>query len=339
MMASMIPGLYPFGTRPDGRAVERVVLSDGTLGVAVLTQGAILQEVRLRGVDRSLAIGTDTVGPYLAEMRSCGSLIGPVINRISGARTVIDGEAFAFERNQDGRHTRHSGAAGTQNKLWEIAEFDDISVTLELGLADGEGGFPGNRAVAVRYALVAPGVLEMRLAVTTDRTTIVNFANHGYWNLDGGETYDGHKLTVAADRRCVMGEGSLVTGEIAPVEGSFFDFRQGTVLHPGQDPQIDLNLCLAEQRRPLTDILTLEGRSGVTMTVSSTEPGVQIYDGANFRDGGAPGHDGRRNGAYCGLAIEPQGWPDACNHPNFPSILVRGGRAAEQVTRWRFTAP
>ncbi|WP_253949121.1 aldose epimerase family protein [Mangrovicoccus sp. HB161399] len=339
MMASMIPGLYPFGTRPDGQAVQRVVLSDGMLDVAVLTQGAILQDVRLKGVDHGLAIGTDTLDPYLADMRSCGSLIGPVINRIAEGRAVIAGETFEFERNQDGRHTRHSGAAGTQNKLWEISEMDDSSVTLELGLPDGEGGFPGNRAVAARYALVAPGVLEMRVAVTTDRPTIVNFANHGYWNLDGTDTYEGHRLEVAADRRCVMGEGSLVTGEIAPVEGSFFDFRQGTILHPGQDPQIDLNLCLADRRRPLTEILTLTGRSGVCMTVSSTEPGVQVYDGANFKNGGATGHDGRRNGPYCGLAIEPQGWPDACNHAEFPPILLDEGHAVEQVTTWRFSAP
>ncbi len=339
MMASMIPGLYPFGARPDGQAVQRAVISDGTLSAAILTQGAILQDVRLHGVDYGLAIGTDTVGPYLAEMRSCGSLIGPVINRIAGGRAEIGGETFEFERNQDGLHTRHSGAAGTQNKLWEIAEMEDNAVTLELGLPHGEGGFPGNRAVAARFALTSPGTLELRVAVTTDRTTIVNFANHGYWNLDGSETYDGHRLEVAADRRCVMGEGSLVTGEIAPVEDSFFDFRAGKILHPGMDPRIDLNLCLSDRRRKLTEILTLTGASGVRMTMASTEPGVQIYDGANFRDGGALGHEGRRNGPYCGLAIEPQGWPDACNHAEFPSILLEEGSSVEQVTTWSFSAP
>lgn len=95
------------------------------------------------------------------------------------------------------------GAAGTQNKLWEIAEVSDTSVTLELGLPDGEGGFPGNRAVAARFSLLAGGVLELRVAMTTDRDTIVNFANHSFWNLDGTDTYAGHQLQVAADRRCL----------------------------------------------------------------------------------------------------------------------------------------
>ncbi|WP_240722799.1 galactose mutarotase [Poseidonocella sp. HB161398] len=339
MMASMIPGLYPFGRRPDGQEVQQVVLSDGTLSVALLTQGAILQDLRLHGVPYGLAVGTDTLEPYLGPMRSCGALIGPVINRISDGRAEIDGEAFEFERNQDGRHTRHSGAAGTQNKLWRIGELEDSAVTLELELPDGEGGFPGNRAVAARFSLTAPGTLEMRVAATTDRATIINFANHAYWNLDGTETYEGHRLQVAADRLCVSGPGSLVTGEVAPVEGSFHDYRAGKVLMPGQDPQIDLNLCVADRRRALTDVLTLTGRSGVEMTVATTEPGVQVYDGANFANGGAPGHDGRANGACCGLAIEPQGWPDACSHPGFPSILLEAGRSVEQVTVWRFSAP
>ncbi|MBE3638499.1 aldose epimerase family protein [Mangrovicoccus algicola] len=338
-MAALTPGLYPFGHRPDGREVKRIVISDGRLGAAILTQGAILQDVRLAGVDHGLAIGTDTLEPYLSAMRSCGSLIGPVINRISGGATEIGGQRVEFERNQDGRHTRHSGEAGTQNALWQIAERDDVSVTLELNLPDGAGGFPGNRAVAARYALVAEGVLEMRVAVTTDRDTIVNFANHGYWNLDGSDTYDGHHLQVAADRACVMGPDSLVTGEIEPVAGGPLDFRAGRVLHPGRDPRLDVNLCLADQRRALTEILTLTGRSGVSMTVSTTEPGVQLYDAANFADGGAPGHDGRANPAFCGLAIEPQGWPDACNHPHFPSIRLAAGRSVEQVTQWRFEGP
>lgn len=336
MTLSLSPGIYPFGSRPDGQAVERVVLSDGTMGIAVLTQGAILQDVRLDGVAYGLTIGTDTLDPYLAPMRSAGSLIGPVVNRISGGRATIDGETYEFERNQDGKHTRHCGEAGTQNKLWEIAEATDTSVTLELALPDGEGGFPGNRAVAARFSLPEPGVLELRVAVTTDRTTIVNFANHSYWNLDGTDTYAGHRLQVAADRRCLTDDRALVTGEVVPVDGSFFDFREPRELTPGQDPLIDTNMCVADSRRPLTEVLTLTGTSGVTMSVSTTEPGVQLYDGSGFTNGDAPGHDGRDNRPYCGFAIEPQGWPDAPNHSHFPQITLPEGRSYEQVTRYRF---
>lgn len=142
MTVSLTPGIHPFGSRPDGQAVERIVLCDDTLGVAVLTQGAILQDVRLAGVAYGLTIGTDTLPPYLGPMRSAGSLIGPVVNRISNGRAEIGGTTYDFERNQDGMHTRHCGAAGTQNKLWEIAEVSDTSVTLELGLPTAKADSP-----------------------------------------------------------------------------------------------------------------------------------------------------------------------------------------------------
>lgn len=120
------------------------------------------------------------------------------------------------------------------------------------------------------------------------------------------------------------------------VDGSFFDFRTARPLSPGQDPLIDTNLCVADQRRSLSEVLTLTGTSGVSMTLSTTEPGVQIYDGERFDNGGVPGHDGQKNLPYCGLAIEAQGWPDAPNHRHFPSIALAAGHAYEQVTQFRF---
>lgn len=339
MASSLIPGVYPFGTRPDGRDVKRVVLANETIGVAVLTQGAILQDVRLSGVFRSLTIGTDTLPPYLAGMRSCGSLIGPIINRISNGLADIGPYTYEFERNQDGKHTRHSGAAGTQHKLWDIDEVTDTSLTLATNLPDGEGGFPGNRAVAAQFTVLEPGDLELRVTCTTDKDTIINFANHSYWNLDGTETYEGHRLKMAADQMCLADAGAMVTGEVVDVEGGFFDFREGRALQPGSDPLIDVNMCVARGRRPVTDVLTLTGTSGIEMTVASTEPGVQLYDGSGFNNVGAEGHDGRKNGPYCGLAIEPQGWPDAPNHAHFPSVSLNAGQMYQQATRFRFRKP
>lgn len=337
LVGHLIPGKTFFGALPDGREVHQIVLSDGTLSVALLSLGCILQDVRLAGVAHSLTIGTDDLAAYAGPMRSCGSLIGPVINRISGGTAELDGERFDFERNQDGQHTRHSGAAGTHRLTWDVAELDETSVTFETSLRDGEGGFPGNRVVAARFRLTDPGVLEMRVAVTTDAPTWVNFANHSYWNLDGTETYAGHRLQVAADRYCVPGPGDLVTGEVLPVDGTPFDFREGRVLSPGDDAKLDLNLCLADRRRDLTKVLELAGATGITMTIETTEPGLQLYDANGFTTGGAVGHDGRIYASYAGLAIEAQAWPDAPNQRRFPSTVLRPGRAYEQVTRWCFS--
>ena len=52
-------------------------------------------------------------------------------------------------------------------------------------------------------------------------------------------------------------------------------------------------------------------RSGVTLDIESTEPALQFYDGHNQNAGP---HDAR-----AGLCLEPQRFPDAPNHPAFPS--------------------
>ena len=335
----MIPGTAAVGTLPDGQTIQQVILSDGTLSVAFLSLGCALQDLRLSGVPHSLTLGTEDATAYAGALRSCGTLIGPVVNRISGGSAKLAGRTYTFDRNQDGELTCHSGAAGTNRRLWDVAESDDTSVTFETSLRDGDGGFPGNRVVAARFALTEPGVLEMRVAVTTDAATWVNFANHSYWNLDGTETYDGHQLEVAADRYCVAGPGDLVTGEVLGVEGSPFDFRTARVLRPGNDPKLDLNLCVADGQRAPEHILTLTGASGVSMSLETSEPGVQIYDANKFATGGATGHDGRSYSPYAGLAIEAQCWPDAPNQPHFPSIVLSAGQSYEQVTRWRFAGP
>jgi aldose 1-epimerase len=75
-----------------------------------------------------------------------------------------------------------------------------------------------------------------------------------------------------------------------------------------------------------------EPRSGRQMEVHTTEPGVQLYTAEHF-DGGAgcAGH-GRRH-AFC---LECQHFPDAPNHPHFPSTVLRPGETYRQVTEHRF---
>ncbi|MGB0904324.1 MAG: galactose mutarotase, partial [Mangrovicoccus sp.] len=214
MTSPLMPGVFPFGTLPDGQDVKLIILSNDLMSVGILTQGAILQDLRIAAVPWSMTIGSDDLAPYLSDMRSAGAVIGPVINRISGGQATLNDRVFEFERNQDGKHTRHSGSAGTNRKLWDLTEVNDTSCTLELSLADGEGGFPGNRAVAVRFRLLSPMTLELRIAATTDADTWINFANHSYWTLDGTDRIDGHELWINAEKYCVADDQDLVTGEV-----------------------------------------------------------------------------------------------------------------------------
>jgi len=319
-----------FGTTAQGQPVRRITLTRGPLTVSLLTFGAILQDVRLRGVPRNLTLGSDRLADYQGAMLYHGALIAPVVNRLSRACAPIAGVLHRFEANQDGQHTLHGGAAGTHLQVWTLAEFGETSATLTLTLPDGAGGFPGTRPVRATFSLTDPATLRLQITATTDRPTLFNAANHSYWNLDGTPDWSGHSLQIDADRYLPTTDSFAPTGEVRTVAGTPFDFRQPRLPTPG-NPALDTSFCLADGPRSLARALTLTGQSGVSMTLATTEAAVQVYDGrAAPRLGRAPCE---------ALAIEAQNWPDAPNHPDFPGIELHPGDTYHQTTEWRFAAP
>ena len=318
-----------FGTSSTGVDVEKVTISAGDLSVSILTWGAIVQDVRLAGVDHSLTLGSDDLADYEGGLRHHGSLIGPIANRISNARVKIDGMMYELERNQDGAIHLHSGAQATHRRAWTLVDASDTHATLTCTMRDGECGLPGNRDFTVTYRVAAPGTLSMEITGTTDTATAMSFANHSYWNLDGSDSWDDHTLTVHADSYLPGTPQCYPTGEIVAVDGTPMDFRKPRKISRQTDT-FDNNFCLADHRRPLHDALTLTGASGVSLTIATTEPGIQIYDN---KDGARPGRS-----THEGLALEAQFWPDAPNNRDFPSIILTPDQTYTQVTTWTFTA-
>lgn len=311
-----------FGTTTSGDSVECITLQAGDLTVQLLTLGARVQDVRLAGVDHTLTVGSDDLADYEGAMHYHGAIVGPIANRIGNARVRLDGMMYELERNEDGARHLHSGAQGAHAQVWQITDRTDSSVTMALDLPDGMAGLPGNRRITAHFAITAPATLTLTITGITDATTLMNFANHSYWNMDGSANWHGHRLRIAADRYLPIDAATCPTGEIADVTGTAMDFRAGPVL--GRDtPPLDHNFCLSDGPEPLRDVLWLTGQTGVTMTMATTEPGMQIFDGR-------PDH-----GA---LAIEAQHWPDAPNNPDFPQIKLSASDTYRQVTSWTFTA-
>ena len=317
-----------FGTTPSDEAVQAVTLTAGDLTVRVLTWGAILQSVRLAGVAHDLTLGSDHLADYLGDLKHHGSVIGPVVNRLTNATAVIAGVSHQFEVNFNGRHTIHSGSTGTHRQNWTILAADGTSCTLGLTLPDGQGGFPGLRKIRAEFVVTTPATLTMTLRASTDAETILNFANHSYWSLDGTASFTGHNLRIDAESFLPNDADFKPTGEVRAVSGTPMDFRQSRAVAPAV-PDLDTCFVLGNARQSLRDVLWLTGASGLTLTLATTEPGVQVYDARGAqRPGGT---------AYEGLAIEAQGWPDAPNHPDFPQITVKPGEVFAQVTQWRLT--
>ena len=310
------------GYLPDGRPVERVAISGGSLSAQILTFGAIVQGIRLAPFAHSLVLGFDDLGRYLSDAAYIGAVVGRVANRIGRGRLSIGNSLYQIDRNEGGINTLHGGADGVARKLWRVEDHGSSHVTLGLHLPDGHMGFPGAIDLSARYAISDGGVFEITLGARTDSLTVCNLAPHLYFNLDGGGDARDHMLRVDARHFLPTMPDGIPTGERCAVAGTPWDFRAARTLRGGA---YDHNFCLAGIRRTMTPAARLSGAtSGISMALETTEPGLQVYDGAGL------------DAAWSGVALEPQSWPDAPNQSRFPSISLHPGESLRQSTRLTF---
>ncbi|MBJ2149533.1 aldose epimerase family protein [Paracoccus sp. IB05] len=318
-----------FGHLPDGRPVKAVRLRGAKLSATLLTMGATVQDLRMEGFAHPLVLGFPTLAPYFGEGLYVGALVGRVANRIGGGRFTLDGHEIRVDANEGG-NLLHGGSDGIHHHIWDIEDLGAEHVVFTLDLADGHMGFPGRLTIRAEIS-VAGDALSFDLEARSDAATPVSLAHHGYFCLDDSGDIRGHRLKVAADHWLPVDAARIPTGEIAPVDGTAFDFRATRVISPAG---YDHNLCLSARREALRSVGRLEGQSGLLMEIGTTEPGLQIYDGRHFT--GTLGLDGRSYASYAGIALETQGWPDAVNHPAFPDTILRPGEIWRALTRYRF---
>ncbi|GAA0563274.1 aldose epimerase family protein [Actinomadura livida] len=332
-----------FGATPEGEQVDRYVLDNGRLRVAVLTLGATVQ--RLEVADgTNVVLGLDSVDDYLNRSRYFGAVVGRYGNRIGHARFTLDGKEYRLAAN-DGAHSLHGGVRGFDKRVWRAEPAGPADLLLSLVSPDGEEGYPGELTASVRY-LLDGDTLRLEYRATTDAPTVVNLTNHSYFNLAGGGDVRGHMVMLEAGHYLPVDEGKIPTGELAPVAGTPFDFTEparvdarlgGRYDHcyvftapsdarpgAGSGVQGDGNPVL-RGRATVTD-----PGSGRSLEVATSEPGVQFYTG-HMLDGAATPF-----GPFAGLCLETQRFPDAPNRPAFPSAVLRPGATHVSATEYRF---
>jgi len=332
----------PFGTLPDGQNVRRITISGGGLTAKVLTYGAIIQDLRLDGHAPPLVLGYERLEDYLANVNYFGAVAGRHANRIRDGRFSIDGETYRIDPERPEAHGLHGGSGGYARRNWQLADAGRDFVTLALHDPDGTMGFPGTLDATCTYRLSDGGRISVVFEARTDRATLCNLAQHSYFNLDdGGEgTVLDHRLQIAADAYLPVDDALIPTGEIVPVAGTPFDFRNDRpIRHDGADGQMryDHNFCLSPARVAMRPVAQLSGaRSGVAMEVATTEPGLQFYAG-HYTTPAAPGLEGRRYDAFSAICLEAQTWPDSPNQPDFAQAVLRPGETYRQETQFRLS--
>lgn len=328
-----------FGTLPDGTDIRAVTIAAGELTATVITYGAVIQDVRLAGVPHPLVLGYPNLQAYLDNRNYFGAVAGRFANRLAGGGFKLDGQSFQLEQNEAPNHL-HGGHQGFGTRAWTLLRSDAASVTLGIVGEDGDGGYPGRISVELTYSIEAPATLRTSIRATTDKPTIVNLAQHSYFNLDGAGTIVDHELTIPAETYLPVDQGKIPTGEFRPVAGTHFDFRTNRRVgegHSGVVDAYDHNYVVTRERTETPHLLATlrSAKSGVALDVLSTEPGVQLY-GGQMIGSKDPGLTGEMHGANAGLCLEAQLFPDAPNQPGFPSAELRPGETYRQETLFAF---
>jgi aldose 1-epimerase len=336
----------PFGETKDGKAVDLYTLKDGGVSVEIITYGAAIRciHVPVAGGTRDVALGFDDMAAYETDVAYQGAVIGRISNRVANARYEMNGKTYNLDVNNDS-NCLHGGFVGLDKQVWTASQEQGALI---LSLIDKEGtaaGLPGNLDVSVKYTL-EKGELGIEYTATCDEDTPINLTNHCYFNLAGHDagSIAEHKIQIFSHKITPVDETLIATGELMDVTGTPFDLRELTVIGPGledSNPQIKLGggydhnwVLTSEPHRDLAIAAVLEC-DGLSMTCSTTKPGVQFYSG-NMMTGAVAGKGGASYPKRSGLCLETQYWPNSVNIAQFPAPILRKGEVYSHKTVYSF---
>lgn len=351
----------PFGKLANGQPVSRYTLRNAKgMIVQFLSYGGVISAIITpdkNGKPANVVLSFPTLEGYTRDSAEgglfFGALVGRYANRIAGAAFDLDGQHYTLSPTEP-PNTLHGGVKGFDKKLWSVRELSGLShatgAELTLVSPNGDEGFPGTLTVHVSYILDDSNHLNIHYRASTDRPTILNLTNHSYFNLagEGSGTVENHVLRVNADHYTPADAASIPTGDIAPVENTPLDFRtphrigerlRSTFVQMraprGYDHNWVINATANSGPAPRLAATLTDPASGRTLSVFTTQPGIQIYTG-NGLNGRYAGPSGRTYRQTDGIALETQHFPDSPHHPNFPSTVLRPGQMFDQTTVFAF---
>jgi aldose 1-epimerase len=343
----------PFGQTADGTPVDIYTLRNSKgMEARILTYGGIVQTLRVpdkEGNVGDVVLGYDDLGGYLTNSPFFGALIGRYGNRIAKGKFTLDGHEYTLPIN-NAPNCLHGGEKGFFAQVWKVTRADvgPDGPRLELSYLsqDGEEGFPGNLQVEATYTVTDDNALRVEFKATTDKDTVCNLTHHSYFNLNGSGDVLGYLVYINADKFTPVDDTLIPTGELRPVAGTPFDFLTPTAIGArigGDDQQLkyangyDDNWVLNHPPGELGLAARVEDpASGRVLTVYTTAPGIQFYTG-NFLNGTIKGKTGQVYQFRTGFCLEPQVFPDAPNHPDFPSAELKPGETYQNAIVYKFS--
>ena len=343
----------PFGTTKAGKPVESFTLKNANgIELTAISYGGIITSLKTpdkAGKIADIVLGFNNMAGYETPPPYFGAIIGRYGNRIAKGRFTIDGKEYKLATNNGPNHL-HGGNVGFDKVIWKAEPIAGRNaIAFSYTSPDGDEGYPGALTMRVTYELTDKNELIVEYNATTTKTTPVNLTQHSYFNLAGEGNGDilGHELMLNADRYTPVSDALIPTGQLAPVQGTPFDFRKSTAIGArinNDDVQLkngqgyDHNWVINRTGPGLQlAARVVEPKSGRTLEVSTTEPGIQFYAG-NFLDGKLTGKSGKPYPRRSGFCLETQHYPDSPNQPSFPTTLLKPGQTYSSKTVFTFGA-
>lgn len=346
-----------WGKSPEGKDVRRFTMTNSMgASVSVIEWGAILNSIIVPdagGNFADVALGFDSLEPYLGSHGSMGDTVGRYGNRIRKGRFTLDGKVYQLALNDHGINHLHGGNVGFAAHFWDGTPAEgahEDSVSFHRVSPDGEENYPGALDVTVTYTWNDMCDLIIRYEAVTTKPTLCNLTNHTYFNLAGHDhgTVRDHVVSIAADVITQVDDGLIPTGNYMPVVGTPLDLRDGLLLDEGLEvmdscPQMipaggyDHNFVLSKGGAMGYAASVYHEESGRYMEVITDQPAIQLYTACTTDIKGGKG--GAEYGKFSGLCLETQHCPDDPNHSNFPGTTVlRPGEKYDTTTIYAFRA-
>lgn len=339
-----------WGFTEEGEAVVLYTMRNSKgAEVQVTNMGAALVSAKVpdrKGKIEDVVLGYDRWQSYVDDGAFSGKTVGRFANRIANGMFTLDGVEYRLAQN-NGPNSLHGGVKGFANRLWQ-SRVETDRVVFSLVSEDGDQGYPGRLHVEACYDWDDDNALEITLFAKSEAPTIINLTNHAYFNLAGENSGSMLRQTLKLNSDTFLpGDSTQIpTGEFAHVKGTPMDFRTAKPI--GQDIDADfeqLRICRGYdhcfpingyEKGVMTEAAELYDEvSGRVLNVLTTQPGVHVYTG-NWLQGNPLSKSGRYYDNRDGVALECQNFPDAPNHPNFPSCRLDPDDVFEEHIIFRF---
>lgn len=342
-----------FGKTTDGRQIHLYTITNSNnTCLKVSDMGAVWVSMMVADKNNcfnDVILGLESGEQYeTASYDAFGATVGRSANRIDKCRFSINGREYVLADNDNGKNL-HSGPHMYFFRLWDaeiVSDSEGEGVTFTLFSPHMDQGMPGNLNISVTYVLTEDDSVIIQYNGISDEDTVVNMTNHAYFNLGGhksGNIKD-EMVWIDADTYTFGRNGVVSDGEYYTVENTPLDFRQLKRIGDDVDSDNELissrggydhNFCLNNKGELELVAKVVDTASGRYMDIFTDLPGLQMYTG-NYINEKNKGKEGAVYHPRDGVAFETQYFPDAVNHANFPSPVVKAGEEFTTTTIYHF---